>query len=558
MPSESVLANVAMMQFSRTSANTLFMGVVLVALTFRVLASAWVSDDAYITFRVIDNFLNGYGLTWNTDERVQAYTHPLWMLLNIVPYWIIGNIYISSLLVSFLCFAAAIWFALRTSSLTRVQTAIFFLLPVALSRPIVEYATSGLENPLGMLLIAWFFHTLLKAQESNKTLHKLAFISALLLLTRMDFALLIAPIWLYLLANAFSLTKCLRIGFHMWPLWVWCLFSLFYYGFVFPNTKYAKLGGDIPSIELFKQGIYYLYDLMLRDTLSFFVLLFIPFSTMISFLIVPKQRTYPDRMKAVLMVTGVFIYTLYVIRIGGDFMGGRFWAVPIFTCLLVALQLVPQSYYANKRTLYRLALVMIATAALAHWNFITKWEEGCKRIGMPVDTSDADKEICSIRGIIDEARFYHRMTGLIMLKTLNVRTMPEGVPVLRGEEYRTSLNDKAATTKMAGMPGFYAGPQVILVDIFALTDPLLARLPAIKDKWRIGHFERNIPDGYMEARVQHNPDVIKDPDLAQYYAQLRIITSGNLWDSERLKTIIRFNLGKYNGLLAAYKQRQGS
>jgi arabinofuranosyltransferase len=46
-----------------------------------VLRTAWVSDDAFITFRTVDNALNGAGLRWNPAERVQTYTHPLWMLL---------------------------------------------------------------------------------------------------------------------------------------------------------------------------------------------------------------------------------------------------------------------------------------------------------------------------------------------------------------------------------------------------------------------------------------------------------------------------------------------
>jgi len=29
-----------------------------------VVISAWLSDDAYITFRTVDNFINGFGLTW--------------------------------------------------------------------------------------------------------------------------------------------------------------------------------------------------------------------------------------------------------------------------------------------------------------------------------------------------------------------------------------------------------------------------------------------------------------------------------------------------------------
>ena len=44
-----------------------------------VLRTAWLSDDAYITFRTIDNFIGGYGLRWNAVKRVKAFTHPLSM-----------------------------------------------------------------------------------------------------------------------------------------------------------------------------------------------------------------------------------------------------------------------------------------------------------------------------------------------------------------------------------------------------------------------------------------------------------------------------------------------
>ena len=57
----------------------------LALFTYVFIVNAWVGDDAYITFRTVDNFVNGYGLTWNTSERVQAYTHPLWMFLHVNP-----------------------------------------------------------------------------------------------------------------------------------------------------------------------------------------------------------------------------------------------------------------------------------------------------------------------------------------------------------------------------------------------------------------------------------------------------------------------------------------
>src|SRR5579863_7902587 len=53
----------------------------LVFFFFVLIKNAWLSDDGYITLRTVSNFVHGYGLTWNIDERVQTYTHPLWMFL---------------------------------------------------------------------------------------------------------------------------------------------------------------------------------------------------------------------------------------------------------------------------------------------------------------------------------------------------------------------------------------------------------------------------------------------------------------------------------------------
>ncbi len=54
----------------------------------------------HTTFRTVDNVVNGYGLTLNVVERVQAYTHPLWMLLLSGFYAVTHEIYFTSLVVS--------------------------------------------------------------------------------------------------------------------------------------------------------------------------------------------------------------------------------------------------------------------------------------------------------------------------------------------------------------------------------------------------------------------------------------------------------------------------
>ena len=58
----------------------------------------------------------------------------------------------------------------------------------------------------------------------------------------------------------------LLIGFV--PVVAWELFSLFYYGFPFPNTAYAKLKTGIPASELTRQGILYLQDSIARDPIT--------------------------------------------------------------------------------------------------------------------------------------------------------------------------------------------------------------------------------------------------------------------------------------------------
>ena len=67
-----------------------------------LLRTAWLSDDAYISFRTADNFLNGYGPVWNVGERVQSFTNPLWLALCTAAFGITGNVYYTAIALSVL------------------------------------------------------------------------------------------------------------------------------------------------------------------------------------------------------------------------------------------------------------------------------------------------------------------------------------------------------------------------------------------------------------------------------------------------------------------------
>src|SRR5262245_50021958 len=89
----------------------------LAAYAFVLLRTAWLCDDAYITFRTVDNFVNGYGLRWNVAERVQAFTHPLWMLVLSPLYALTREMYFTPLVLSLaVSLAAALLLGLRVAS----------------------------------------------------------------------------------------------------------------------------------------------------------------------------------------------------------------------------------------------------------------------------------------------------------------------------------------------------------------------------------------------------------------------------------------------------------
>jgi len=72
----------------------------LLAYAIVLVRTAWMCDDAFITLRTVDNFVQGYGLVWNVGERVQAYTHPLWMFLLSAFYAFTREPYFTTLAIS--------------------------------------------------------------------------------------------------------------------------------------------------------------------------------------------------------------------------------------------------------------------------------------------------------------------------------------------------------------------------------------------------------------------------------------------------------------------------
>jgi arabinofuranosyltransferase len=486
-----------------------------------VAKNAWLSDDSYITFRTVDNFVHGYGLTWNIDERVQTYTHPLWMFLISALYFCTREIYYSVLFLSLtISFVAIGIFAEYIAK--SLPMAVMGIALLAASKSYVDYSTSGLENPLTHLLIILFVLVYFSTQRNTRSLFWLALIAGLATLNRMDTLLLFVPPLLYLLYRYPKLAwvKAMLLGFL--PFLLWEVFSLWYYGFLFPNTAYAKLDTGFSSAQLLHHGIGYLIS-----SFTFDPILFICIAASFMFTLILEEW---DNMP---FLIGIGLYILYTVKVGGDFMAGRFLTAPF----LVAVLLLARGSYPPLKWVWVAALAVAVLCGFLTPN--SRW--------YPIITS---KVLIDTRGVADEHAFYNNATGIFTaLRGLQV---PNYLWAQQGLQARLS-NQKVVKEANLGFFGFEAGPFVHIVDPRAISDPLLARLPA-RSSSRIGHFTRYIPDGYLET-LETGKNLIEDKDLALYYDKLRFVTRGPLFDIQRLIEIWKLNTGAYDYLLNAYNIR---
>lgn len=492
----------------------------LVFFAWTVARTAWLADDAYITLRTVENFLHGYGLRWNIADRVQVYTHPAWMFLLSSLSFFTEEYYYTTLLSSILISAAAVGVFVFLVPLNRL-TGVLCILILLLSKSFVEYSTSGLENPLTHLLLALFFWIYFSDRWSDGALFALVFIAAIGLLNRLDTALLFLPPLIYR-ARKWPFVRVVKIGLAGFsPLIVWFLFSLFYYGFLFPNPAYSKLGAGVSKNSLFVQGIHYHLNSFYYDPITLTIL----FSAILGVFFFRIREAVP-------LGIGVLLYLIYILRIGGDFMSGRFLSAPLF-CATVALSRIPI------RSMKSFALVGAAVLSIGLSNPLT-----------PVRTGRfyVHEEISLDNQIADERGVYYQWTSLINHKR-NEPVFQHGW-ALEGFDLRGKGQTVIPDRHGVGFLGFFAGPEPHIVDFHGLTDPFIARLKCqTKTDWRIGHFVRDIPEGYYST-LETGENRIEDPNLSLYYDVIQNITSGPLLSGKRLREIVLLNLGWYDDLLS--------
>ena len=255
--------------------------------------SAWLSDDGLITFRTLEHFVNGDGLRFNLAERVQSYTHPLWLFLLAPVYFATGEAFYTPILVSLLVSAMAVAgllvAPLREGRWLVASAALACLLS---SKAFVDYTTSGLETPLSYLLLAIGVHV---ALSQPKRLGTLALVTSLAFVNRMDSVLLLLPPLLLLLASEVRGPTPTRkwlgsLLLASTPALSWLAFATFYYGTPLPNTFYAKLATGIDGALLREQGLFFLGHSFRFDLVTPAVILL---SLCLAAVVAARRRSFP-------------------------------------------------------------------------------------------------------------------------------------------------------------------------------------------------------------------------------------------------------------------------
>ncbi len=495
------------------------LGVGLVAVMVRL---AWISDDAYITLRTVENVLAGHGPVWNVGERVQAFTHPLWMWLLAAARWSTGEHQLTTIAMSIVLSAAAA--ALLAALAGRAAAAVLVVLLAC--RAFGDYTTSGLETPLSALLIVWLAWLDGRAPGGSSRLLGITFVVACMGTTRLDLLVLAAPV---VLAHA----RCvpwrrlpLTLGLGLLPLALWSAFALFYYGSPFPITAYAKaFSNGVPAADLLQQGLWYVLYSVRHDP-----------ATLVTIVIGAGAGLAVARVRGRMLGLGVLLYCGYVVRMGGDFMAGRFFVPPLIAATALLARWLRGSL---PRTAILVALGAVAAAFVPGW---PAWA---------VSIADDLEPVASEHGVIDERRFYYARSGLLSPQ-LEVPVAGEGTHGLRQEGRETPLVVKCDAV---GRDPFVAGELFHFVDRW-IVDPLLMRLPVLHaGEWRIGHFTRGIPDGYLES-LANDDNRIVHPGLRAYYADLRLVLRAPLWRGDRLAALWRLWSGSNDAGLRAYTAEQ--
>ena len=513
-----------------------------------LLKGAWLSDDYFITLRQVEQLFAGHGIRFNLYERSFLSTSVAYFFILLPLRLVASDPFIIHAIFALTCNAILLWLLWKLAR----SNAWVWLLGLGLlfaSKAHFDYSWFGQENPLGHALVAALVLVWLRLYPGLNAGHPptpscwryFVALIAIAPLYRHDFVLLAWPLAAWVLWD--NRTRLgwaglvQAVGWMLAPLLVWTLFSLVYFGFPLPASAYNKLPESYDlAHRLASAWDYYRFSLH-KDGVMLAVLL-------------GSQLLWFGRAPARVIAGAIALALLYVIVVGGDYMGGRFLTVP-YVLLVAVVSGTASDWRRHLAERYgrRPCDWMLGSLGVGLALWIALWPHSPLKGPMIYQETVFDRQKYPTE-IANERAAWQPKTGItVWWKSLqNGTTYPDHATTRLG----ILLNNEAAPGETfhvcnLGLTPYKARLDQNFVDVWGLADSFMARLPAMK--WRPGHLVRVRPLGLAESLTSGSP-VFVNAGLNRYFEILRNVTgSERLLSGERLKDVIGINLGLYDDLI---------
>lgn len=459
----------------------------------------WLSDDGFINLRIVEQLWAGNGPVWNAGERVETGTSPLWLALlagvgGAARFadleWVAVVLGITCALAGLVAAGLAAQRLHRSAGRPLVPLG---ALVVAAIPAFWDFASSGLETGLSLLWLGVGGWALVAAvvrghdvDPSGRRAVGAAAILGLGPLVRPDLALLAVPLLVALAAGCRTLPRrhlAVVVVAGGTPAIAYQLFRMAYFAALVPNTAFAKEGG----LSSWSAGWAYA-----ADHVGTWRLWYPAAAVAVAALACARTRGLDGGRHLVIggAVLGAALHALYVVRVGGDFMHARLLLPATFALAL------PWAVVPARRVPVAAAFALVPWAVLA----TLSWEPPGQPGAGPAD------------GVVDERAYYVALAGRPNPVTA---TDFAGVPYAIGGRSASEAagpgvgrltfqvgtpgdrtgwveaGDPGAPFAVAvdnvGVFGYLAGPDVVVIDLRGLGDPVTSRFRLAGPRGRPGH-----------------------------------------------------------------------
>jgi hypothetical protein len=334
--------------------------IIYVPVSYLIYGHAKLFDDNFIYLQYAKHFIEHGELSFNTGEKIYAFTSPLWQILYIIVYYFIRSEYIAPFLsISFALLTILTCYFLLKDYFKQWSLLFPVMLIIAFDPVFIKHIYNGMETSLVSLLSYIIIAGIILTGKIKKE-SLLGLIFGLFMLVRLESLILSLLAIIYLiLKGELKLKGGLKIVLSALAVCLpWFMFVFFYFGRILPDTFGAK-GADYPLGMSFYKNIFDIAKIFGGNYIFLFIISLISLNQIKGFF-----NTF--RLKYFLVCLIVIIYALfYSLVITGENVYARYLciAAPVIIFLYILfISYSEENIYRLRIKYYIAAFLLIASS----------------------------------------------------------------------------------------------------------------------------------------------------------------------------------------------------